>query len=150
MIWLAVGWAWKESLCPAVPAPPVHDDLVQREFAAEMPNQLWLSDSTEHRGQAVRVRDQRCVLQPDRWLQHRLTHEIPAGGRQTQQRGGPARRRGRHARYSGFNAVVAHSPHIPRRGLLPGTDLLAESFEATVRSFSNISRPTLLQEQSTD
>jgi transposase InsO family protein len=30
------------------PGPPVHDDLVQREFAAAGPNQLWLTDITEH------------------------------------------------------------------------------------------------------
>ena len=29
--------------------PPVHDDLVQRQFTAEGPNQLWLTDITEHR-----------------------------------------------------------------------------------------------------
>lgn len=29
--------------------PPVHDDLVQREFTADGPNRLWLSDITEHR-----------------------------------------------------------------------------------------------------
>ncbi|AJR29914.1 hypothetical protein MFTT_04560 [Mycolicibacterium fortuitum subsp. fortuitum] len=28
--------------------PPVHDDLVQRDFTAEAPNQLWLADITEH------------------------------------------------------------------------------------------------------
>lgn len=28
--------------------PPVHDDLVERDFTAEGPNQLWLSDITEH------------------------------------------------------------------------------------------------------
>ena len=28
--------------------PPVHDDLVQREFTAERANQLWLTDITEH------------------------------------------------------------------------------------------------------
>jgi putative transposase len=30
------------------PGPPVHDDLVRREFTAEQPNQLWLTDITEH------------------------------------------------------------------------------------------------------
>lgn len=30
------------------PGPAVHDDLVQREFAAAVPNELWLSDITEH------------------------------------------------------------------------------------------------------
>jgi len=28
--------------------PPVHDDLVQREFIADAPNRLWLTDITEH------------------------------------------------------------------------------------------------------
>jgi putative transposase len=31
------------------PGPPVHDDLVQRDFTASAPNQLWLTDITEHR-----------------------------------------------------------------------------------------------------
>ncbi|QFG67692.1 IS3 family transposase [Ornithinimicrobium pratense] len=31
------------------PGPPVHEDLVQRDFTAEAPNQLWLADITEHR-----------------------------------------------------------------------------------------------------
>lgn len=31
------------------PGSPVHDDLVQREFTADMPNRLWLSDITEYR-----------------------------------------------------------------------------------------------------
>jgi transposase InsO family protein len=30
------------------PGPPVHDDLVRRDFTAEAPNQLWLADITEH------------------------------------------------------------------------------------------------------
>lgn len=30
------------------PGPPAHDDLVERKFAAEKPNQLWLTDITEH------------------------------------------------------------------------------------------------------
>ncbi len=29
--------------------PPVHDDLVQRDFTADGPNRLWLADITEHR-----------------------------------------------------------------------------------------------------
>ena len=29
--------------------PPVHDDLVDRDFSAERPNALWLTDITEHR-----------------------------------------------------------------------------------------------------
>ncbi len=30
------------------PGPPVHDDLVERQFTAEKPNTLWLTDITEH------------------------------------------------------------------------------------------------------
>ena len=30
------------------PLPPVHDDLVQRRFAADSPDRLWLTDITEH------------------------------------------------------------------------------------------------------
>jgi putative transposase len=30
------------------PGPPVHDDLVERDFTADAPNQLWLADITEH------------------------------------------------------------------------------------------------------
>jgi transposase InsO family protein len=29
--------------------PPVHDDLVRRDFTATAPNRLWLADITEHR-----------------------------------------------------------------------------------------------------
>jgi putative transposase len=31
------------------PGPPVHDDLVRRDFTALVPNQLWLADITEHK-----------------------------------------------------------------------------------------------------
>ena len=31
------------------PGPAVHDDLVRREFRASAPNELWLTDITEHR-----------------------------------------------------------------------------------------------------
>jgi putative transposase len=30
------------------PGPPVHDDLVKRAFVAQRPNQIWLTDITEH------------------------------------------------------------------------------------------------------
>ncbi len=30
------------------PGPPVHDDLVLRDFTAQRPNELWLTDITEH------------------------------------------------------------------------------------------------------
>ncbi|GAB49352.1 hypothetical protein [Mobilicoccus pelagius] len=31
------------------PGPPAHDDLVQRNFTAQAPNELWLGDIPEHR-----------------------------------------------------------------------------------------------------
>ena len=31
------------------PGPPAHDDLVRRDFTAQEPNRLWLTDITEHR-----------------------------------------------------------------------------------------------------
>ncbi len=30
------------------PGPPVHDDLVQRQFTAPAPDVVWLTDITEH------------------------------------------------------------------------------------------------------
>ena len=30
------------------PGPPVHDDLVERDFTAAAPNELWFTDITEH------------------------------------------------------------------------------------------------------
>jgi putative transposase len=30
------------------PGPPVHDDLVERQFTSQAPNRLWLTDITEH------------------------------------------------------------------------------------------------------
>lgn len=30
------------------PGPPVHDDLVERDFTGAAPNELWLTDITEH------------------------------------------------------------------------------------------------------
>jgi len=35
--------------------PPVHDDLVARRFTAQKPNQLWLTDITEHRTDAGKL-----------------------------------------------------------------------------------------------
>ena len=46
------GW-WsvfgkKRSCKKAKPGAPAHDDLVKRVFTAERPNELWLTDITEH------------------------------------------------------------------------------------------------------
>jgi putative transposase len=51
-----------------------------RDFTAEAPNELWLTDITEHwtrGGQALPLRDQGRVLEPDRRLGHRLEDEGP-------------------------------------------------------------------------
>ena len=39
---------WQRSLVGRVPNRELHDDLVQREFTADAPNRLWLTDITEH------------------------------------------------------------------------------------------------------
>jgi transposase InsO family protein len=45
--WSAFGK--KHAKNPKKPGPPVHDDLVQRDFSADAPNHLWLTDITEHK-----------------------------------------------------------------------------------------------------
>jgi transposase InsO family protein len=44
--WSAFGQ--KKARSNKKPGPPVHDDLVQRNFTAEAPNEVWLGDITEH------------------------------------------------------------------------------------------------------
>jgi len=44
--------------------PPVHDDLVGRVFSADGPNQLWLTDLTEHPTSEARARQQNCPTPP--------------------------------------------------------------------------------------
>ncbi len=44
--------------------PPVHDDLVARKFTAQKPNQLWLTDITEHwttPGNCTCARSRTCI-----------------------------------------------------------------------------------------
>lgn len=42
------GW-WSTFGKGKQPGPPVHDDLVGRDFTAVGPNELWLTDITEHK-----------------------------------------------------------------------------------------------------
>ena len=37
------------------PGPPVHDDLVKRDFTADDVNELWLTDITEHRTRRIQL-----------------------------------------------------------------------------------------------
>ena len=39
---------YKKKSKASKPGAPAHDDLVKRVFTAEAPNQLWLTDLTEH------------------------------------------------------------------------------------------------------
>ncbi|WP_145600405.1 DDE-type integrase/transposase/recombinase [Prauserella rugosa] len=47
----------------ALPGQSAHEDLVRREFTAEAPNRLWLTDITEHptgEGKIYSVRSRTC------------------------------------------------------------------------------------------
>ena len=60
------------------PGPPVHDDLVERQFTANRPNQVWLTDITEHRTAEGKV--YLCVIKDvpfraDRRILDRLENE---------------------------------------------------------------------------
>ena len=46
------------------PGPPAHDDLIKRDFTATGPNQLWLTDITEHRTDEGKL--YKCVIK-DVW-----------------------------------------------------------------------------------
>ena len=77
------------------PGPPVHDDLVQRDFTAAAPNQVWLTDITEHHTEEGKL--YLCAIKdlysaPDRGLLDRLADEDPHRGRRPGQSGRPPRR----------------------------------------------------------
>ena len=88
--------------------PPVHDDLVRRDFTADgaEPAVAHRHHRTPHRRrQALPLRDQGRVLQPDRRLLHRLTDEVPPGRRRPATTPSPAR--GDVA-----GCVAAHRPRV--------------------------------------
>ena len=64
------------------PGPAVHDDLVQRDFTAPAPER-GVADrhhrAPDRRGQALLLRDQGRVLEPDRRLRHRRADDRRAG-----------------------------------------------------------------------
>ena len=78
----------------AKPGTPAHDDLVRHKFTAEVPNEIWVADLTEHRTARARStsRDQGPVLEPDRRLGHRLEDEGVAHGRRHRDGRRPPRR----------------------------------------------------------
>lgn len=54
------------------PGPPAHDDLVKRDFTAQGPNQLWLTDITEHwTGQEPNLSPEGAAVPSDRPRRHR-------------------------------------------------------------------------------
>ena len=70
------------------PGPPVHDDLVAREFHADELNARWLTDITEHppKRQALPQRGQGRLSQPDRRLLNGLPNDLATGSRRRLQR----------------------------------------------------------------
>jgi len=47
------------------PGPPVHDDLVQRDFTATAANELWLTDITEHPTAAEVIQSTTTIRPPE-------------------------------------------------------------------------------------
>ena len=59
----ACGFHAKRRGLTRLPGPPVHGDLVLRDFTATGPNELWLTDITEHptsEGSSTSVRSRTC------------------------------------------------------------------------------------------
>jgi hypothetical protein len=93
--------------------PPVHDDLVDRDFTADAPNVKWLTDITEHptgEGKIYLCGGEGLLLQQDRRLLHRRPHEILTRGR------GPAQRHRAAEPVRGGCALRPRQP-IPVRAL---------------------------------
>jgi transposase InsO family protein len=69
--------------------PPVFDDFVQRVFAADAPNRLWLTDITEHwtgEGKLYCCAMKRRLLEPDRRLLDLGPDDREARRRRTRER----------------------------------------------------------------
>ena len=76
------------------PGPPVHDDLVERRVHRATPEPAVADRhhrAPHRRGQAVPVRGQGRLHQPDRGLLHGRAHDLPARRGRPNQRRRPAR-----------------------------------------------------------
>ncbi len=73
--------------------PPVHDDLVRRDFTASGPNRLWLADITEHRTGEGKL--YLCAIK-DVWSRRIVGYSIDS--RMKSRLGGGPAQRGRPAR----------------------------------------------------
>ena len=96
--------------------PPVHDDLVARQFTADGPDRTWLTDITEHptgEGKLYLWRVQGHLPEPDRRLLDGLPDDRPPGRLRAAQRHRAARPR--------RNAGGAFGPRqpIPVRSVRP-------------------------------
>ena len=58
------------------PGPAVHDDLVKRDFTAQGPNELWLTDITEHKTGRIQL----VVATPPGCSKCRCSSSASAGG----------------------------------------------------------------------
>ncbi len=119
------------------PGPAVHDDLctitdengrIRHEFTAPGANLLWLTDipppgasggrcphrAQDRRGQALPLRDQGRVLEPDRRLLDRLPHEVETGRERAGERRNDARWR-RRLRCSQRSRISISKPEVPAR-----------------------------------
>jgi hypothetical protein len=94
--------------------PPVHDDLVARQFTAAGPDRTWLTDITEHptaEGKLYLCAFKDVYSGPDRRLLDGLADDRPAGGLRAAQRHRPAR-----ARRNADSALGPGQP-VPVRGV---------------------------------
>ncbi len=76
------------------PGPPVHDDLVRRKFTAQAPNQLWLTDISEHptaEGKLYLCAVKDACSNPHRRVLPRCSDDRRPRGQGPAQRAGPAR-----------------------------------------------------------
>ena len=82
------------------PGPPVHDDLVERDFTAAAPNELWPDGhhrAPHRRRKALPLRCKRRLFRQDRRLLDGLANEVLAGAGRAGERGPgtpPGRNRG--------------------------------------------------------
>ncbi|MBN9612002.1 MAG: transposase, partial [Actinobacteria bacterium] len=105
---------------------PVGDDLVERDLTADSLDEKWLTDITEHgaRGrQALPLRDQGRLLEPDRGVRDRPADESLARGQGAGERASAARLpwgrdRTQRPRISRWIQSVVATPQARRCGMV--------------------------------
>ena len=97
------------------PGPPVHDDLVERDFTADGPERAVADRhhrAPHRRGQALPLRGEGRLFRQDRRLLDGLTDEVLAGGRRRWRTRSAARRPAE---------TVVHSDRGPSSGPTPSS-----------------------------